>query len=180
MNRKILMTSGVLAVLALGGAGAAFAQRAHGPGPMGGPMGPMGAVMGERFCNAKEPLAPRLVDRISKTVQPTDAQKTEFDALSSALSKAEGDLKAACPTDAERADLTPPGRLNLAEKRMSAALAALRTVKQPFDAFYAKLDDAQRDRIRWAGRGWGEHGPRDHGPMGWWRGGDRGHGPDHR
>jgi hypothetical protein len=165
MNRKILITSGVLAVLALGG-GAAFAQRGHGPGMMG-----PGMMMGDRLCNAKEPLAPRLIDRMSKTLQPTDAQKADFDALASAVTKAEGDLKAACPTDAERADQTPPGRLNLAEKRMSAGLAALRTVKDPFNALYAKLDDKQRDRIRWSGHGWG--GGHEGGPMGWWHGGDR-------
>lgn len=175
ITRKAMMLSGFAALLALGGAGAAFAERPHDGGPMGRGMGP-GPMMGERFCQAKDPLAPRLIDRISRTVQPTDAQKPDFDALSAAITKAEGDLKAACPTDAERADMTPPGRLNLAEKRMSAMLAALRTVKDPFDALYAKLDDKQKDRIRWSGRGFAGLG----GGGGWggWRhqepGGDHG------
>jgi hypothetical protein len=157
MTRKVLILSGVAAILALGGAGAAFAERGHGPmGPGGGMMGP--GMMGPRFCAATEPLAPRILERMERRIQPTDAQKAEFDALKTAAAKAEEQLKAGCPTEAERTDMTPPGRLNLAEKRMSAGLEALRTIKGPFDAFYAKLDDKQRDRIRWAQRGWGERG----------------------
>ncbi|MFO1151752.1 MAG: Spy/CpxP family protein refolding chaperone [Alsobacter sp.] len=156
MTRKVLILSGLAAILAVGGAGLAYAERGH--GPMGGPgmMGP--GMMGPRFCAADEPFAPRILDRMERRIQPTDAQKPEFDALKAAAAKAEQQLKAACPTDAERADMTPPGRLNLAEKRMSAGLEALRTIKGPFDALYAKLDDKQRDRMRWAGRGWGERG----------------------
>jgi hypothetical protein len=153
ITRKALMLSGFAALLALGGAGAAVAQRAHDGRYMG-----RGAMMGERFCQAKEPLAPRLIDRITRRVQPTDAQKADFDALSAAITKAETDLKAACPTEAERADMTPPGRLNLAEKRMSAMLAALRTVKEPFTTLYAKLDDKQKESIRWRGRDFGMMG----------------------
>jgi hypothetical protein len=159
-TRKVLILSGVAAVLAAGGIGAALADRPHG-GPMGGPFGGPGmgpGMMGARFCEAKEPFAPRIMQRMERTLQPTDAQKADFEALKAAASKAEDQLKAGCPTDAERADATPPGRLNLAEKRMSAGLDALRTIKGPFDALYAKLDDKQRDRMRWAQRGWGGMG----------------------
>ena len=167
MTRKVLILSGVAAILAVGGASYAYAERGH--GPMGGPGMMGGGMMGARFCAADEPFAPRILDRMERRIQPTDAQKPEFDALKVAAAKAEQQLKAACPTEAERADMTPPGRLNLAEKRMSAGLEALRTIKAPFDALYAKLDDKQRDRMRWAQRGWGEHG-------GGWRGHDWGDG----
>ena len=159
---KWVMASAAL-VLVVAGSGAALAARGHGQG-MGGPAGMMGpgmmgpGMMGERLCNAKEPLAPRIADRMEKTIQPTETQRADFEALKTAMGKAEGALKAACPTDAERADATPVGRLNLAEKRMSAGLDALRTVKGPFEALYAKLDDAQRDRIRWSQRGAGAMG----------------------
>jgi len=183
-TRKTLIMGGVAAALAVAGFGGAYAQRAEGRGPhsMGGMMGPgmmgpgmMGrGMMAERFCNAKDPLAPRLTSGMEKLLQPTDAQKADFDALKTAVAKAETDLKAACPTEAELADRTPPGRLNLAEKHLSAMLAAIGTVKGPFNALYAKLDDAQRDRIRWAqGRAmsWNDRGPRgergEHGPR--WR-----------
>ncbi len=192
-TRKTLIMGGIAAALAVAGFGGAYAQRAEGRGPhsMGGMMGPgmmgpgmmgpgmMGrGMMAERFCNAKDPLAPRLTNGMEKLLQPTDAQKADFDALKTAVAKAETDLKAACPTEAELADRTPPGRLNLAEKHLSAMLAAIGTVKGPFNALYAKLDDAQRDRIRWAqGRAmsWNDRGPRgergeQHGGPGWrWR-----------
>ncbi len=72
------------------------------------------------------------------------------------MTKAEQTLKASCPTEAERADRAPPARLALAEKRMTAGLEALKTVRGPFDTLYAKLDDKQRDALRWSGRGdWG-------------------------
>ena len=176
-TRKTLIVGGVAAVLAVAGFGAAYAQRAEWRGP-GGPMGPGmmmhegtfgGGMMAARFCAAKDPIAPRISNRIEKVLQPTDAQKADFEALKTALGKAETDLKAACPTEAELADRTPPGRLNLAEKNLTAMVAALGTIKGPFNALYAKLDDAQRDRIRWAeGRAmsWNERGPHGHGDHG--------------
>lgn len=163
-TRKSWVMAGAALALVVAGSGAALAERGHGPGPMReGMMGPgmMGpGMMGPRFCAAKESIAPRIADRMEKTIQPTEAQRADFDALKAAMTKAEGTLKAACPSDAERADATPVGRLNLAEKRMSAGLEALRTVKAPFETLYAKLDDKQRDRIRWSQRGPG-------GPGGW-------------
>lgn len=156
-TRKVLILSAAAAVLAVGGVGAAFAERPHG-GSMGGLLGGGSGMMGGRFCEAKEALAPRIMQRMERTLQPTDAQKADFEALKAAASKAEIQLKAGCPTDAERADATLPGRLNLAEKRMSAGLEALRTIKVPFDALYAKLDEKQRDSMRWVQRGWGGKG----------------------
>ena len=123
-TRKTLIMGGVAAALAVAGFGGAYAQRAEGRGPglmgqgnmgpgmMGqGMMGPgmMGhGMMAERFCSAKEPMAPRITNGIEKLLQPTDAQKADFEALKTAIAKAETDLKAACPTEAELADRTPP------------------------------------------------------------------------
>lgn len=180
-TRKTLLVGGVAAAMAVAGFGAAYAQRAEGRGPHG-PRDPGmemtpgmfgGGMMAARFCAAKEPMAPRITNRIEKVLQPTEAQKADFETLKAALGKAETDLKAACPTEAELADRTPPGRLNLAEKNLTAMTAALGTIKGPFNALYAKLDDAQRDRIRWAeGRamssnGRGPHGHGEHGQR--WR-----------
>jgi hypothetical protein len=188
-TRKFLILSGVAATIAAAGLGVAVAQQrpdGMGPGRMGqggggmmegGMHGMMGGGrmggMAQRFCTTKASFAPFVIERIEKTVQPTDAQKPDFEALKTAITKAEADLKAACPSEAELADRTPPGRLNLAEKHMSAGLAAIGTIKGPFNALYAKLDDAQRDRIRWSERRMGERGGhhRDHhaGSGGWWR-----------
>lgn len=164
ISRKSLLGLGAGAAL-LGGLGLAFAGPGDGPGGHGWMHGKMHGERGQwgqRFCAADEAFAPRIAARLDSTVKPTDAQKPEFDALKAAMEKAEAGLKAACPTQAERDDRTPPGRLALAEKRMSAGLDAIRTVRPAFDAFYAKLDDAQKDRLRWM-RGGGMMGFGMHG-----------------
>lgn len=169
---KTVIVAGIAALVAAGGV--ALAQGPHGdgmmrmgqgmghgmgrdggmgPGMMGGGM--MGGRMGERLCAAKDPMAPMIATRLETRLKPTDAQRADFDALKAAMAKAEQTLKAACPTEAERADRTPPARLAMAEKRMTAGLEALKTVRGPFDTLYAKLDDKQRDNLRWSGGGWG-------------------------
>lgn len=175
---KTVMVAGIAALVAAGGVALAQGRggdgmmRMGGPGMeghgmggpgMGGGMGPgmMGGRMGERLCAAKDPIAPLIATRLETRLKPSDGQRADFDALKSAMAKAEQTLKAACPTEAERSDRTPPARLALAEKRMTAGLEALKTVRGPFDTLYAKLDDKQRDTLRWSGRGdWG--GGRDH------------------
>ncbi|GGH11434.1 hypothetical protein GCM10007036_08480 [Alsobacter metallidurans] len=168
-KRAKWILGGVAAIAAAGALTAAYAQER---GPHGGMMGMgpgMGRMMGERLCTAKEPVAPRIADRIESTVRITDAQKGEFENLRKALADGEAKLKAGCPTDAERADRTPPGRLALAEKGMAAGLDAIRTVRPAADALYAKLDDKQRDRLRWMGPGRREGGGHGH----WWNRGER-------
>ena len=41
---------------------------------------------------------------------------------------------------------------------MAAGLDAIRTVKEPFNALYAKLSDQQRDSLRWMSRDGGGMG----------------------
>jgi hypothetical protein len=120
------------------------------------------------FCKETGPLGGAMVERLEKAIKPTNAQKTEFDALKTALTKAQEGLKTTCPKDGEVADLSPPGRLASMEKHLSAMLEAVKTVRPAADALYAKLDDKQRDALRWAmpfgeGRRGGHHG--DHHPM---------------
>jgi len=131
------------------------ARMGGGPGSMAG----MPMMMGGRVCQSAESFVPRMTARLERSVTLTDAQKPDFEALKAAMTKAEATLKAGCPTEAERNDRTPTGRLALAEKRMTAGLEAIRTVRPVFDAFYAKLDDKQRDQLRWANAG----GPRERG-----------------
>lgn len=193
-DRKVMIAGALAALLAAGGVayaaefrgaegamhrpGAAMAERmdvAHRDGRgdrMGGGMGGgmMGMpMMGGRLCQANESMVPRMAERLERSVTLTDAQKPDFEALKAAMAKAEATLKAACPTDAERNDRTPTGRLAFAEKRMTAGLEAIRTVRPAFDTFYGKLDDKQRDQMRWANRGGMMGGDRGG------RGGDRHH-----
>jgi len=134
------------AALATAGTGVALAQgMGMGMGPGRGGPGPL--------CRSQESFVPRIAARLETTLRPTDGQKADFEALKQALTKAEATLKASCPTEAETANQAPPARLALAEKRMAAGLEALRTVRPAVDTLYAKLDDRQRDALRWMPRG---------------------------
>ena len=167
------------AALATAGTGAALAQ---GMGMGRGGPGPL--------CRSQESFVPRIAARLETTVRPTDGQKADFEALKQALTKAEATLKASCPTEAETANQAPPARLALAEKRMAAGLEALRTVRPAVDTLYAKLDDKQRDALRWMPRGpmfagmmMGGHGEGRGGGLGQGEGrggGDWHGGPRHR
>jgi hypothetical protein len=155
MTKTVWMTGAAIAVAI--GATAALAHDSDGWGrgeraPGHGMMDSFGPhYMGRRFCEAKDSFAPRIMARLETSIRPTDTQKSDFDQLKAAASKAEDIMKAACPSESELADRSPPARLALAEKRMTAALEALKTIQTPFDSLYAKLDDKQRDRLRWMG-----------------------------
>lgn len=163
LSRNTAIALALAATVSAGGYALAQGRMNDGPMGHGGMMmggrhmavGPM--MMGSRLCDAKESVVPRVAARFESTLKLADDQKPAFEALKTAMSKAESDLKAACPTEAELADRTPPARLALAEKRMAAGLDALRTVKEPFNALYAKLTDKQREQLRWMDRGpgWG-------------------------
>lgn len=191
-DRKVILAGALAALLAAGGVAYAAEYRgsegalrniqtvamtdrqdvAHrddrGGRRMGGGQGGMMGMpmMGGRICQSSESIVPRMTTRLERSVTLTDAQKPDFEALKAAMTKAEATLKAACPTEADRNDRTPTGRLALAEKRMTAGLEAIKTVRPAFDTFYAKLDDKQRDQLRWAGAGMsgerGERGGRHH------------------
>src|SRR4051812_8329203 len=122
ISRKSLLGLGA-GVALLGGLGFAVAGPGDGPGGHGWMHAKMHGEKhgergqwGERFCASDKAFAPRIAERLEGTIRPTDAQKPEFDTLKAAIEKAETGMKAACPTQAERDDRTPPGRLALAEK----------------------------------------------------------------
>jgi hypothetical protein len=155
---KKTLIIGTAFVVAAGGAFAAIAQ--PGGGRHGENFGPMGHI-----CEAKDPMGPRLLDRLQRAIKPTDAQKPEFEALKAALASAEASVKATCPADPATVDHTPPGMLAGMEQHLTAMLGAIKTVRPAFDALYAKLDDKQRDALRWSSPfGW-EHHHGDQGHM---------------
>lgn len=123
-------------------------MRDHGMG-WGRGMERGGYMMGHRFCENSDPIAPRMLGRLESTIRPTDAQKPEMDALRTAATKAEAIMRASCPAAGDD-DRSPPARLAQMEKRMTAMAEAIKTVRPAFDALYAKLDDKQRDRMRWS------------------------------
>jgi hypothetical protein len=148
-GKKTLIMGTALVVVA-GGALAAFAQPGGRHGENFGPMG--------HICEAKDPIGPRLLDHLQRAIKPTDAQKPEFEALKAALTSAEASVKASCPADPMTVDHTPPGMLAGMEQHLTAMLGAVKTVRPAFDALYAKLDDKQRDALRWSAPfGWEHH-----------------------
>ena len=106
-----------------------------------------------RVCESTEPLYVKRLMRIEYTVNPKADQVQLFDALKTAAQKAFNARRAGCPTPDEKRDQSPIGRMNIAEKMMTANLEALKIYKPAFAAFYAKLDDAQKDRLRWMNKG---------------------------
>lgn len=78
---------------------------------------------------------------IERKVHPTEAQQASLNNLKDATAQAEDMLKGTCePNEA----LTPPARLAAAERRLSAMLQAVETVKSALDDFYGQLSDEQK------------------------------------
>jgi LTXXQ motif family protein len=153
-NTKFMLAGAAL-VIAGSGALAAYAMPG---GPRHENFGPMGHI-----CEARNPMGPRLIEHLQRTIKPTDAQKPEFEALKAALAKAEADVKATCPADPESVDRSPTGMLASMEQHLNAMLGAVKTVRPAFDALYAKLDDKQRDALRWSSPFMWEHHDHHHG-----------------
>jgi hypothetical protein len=112
-----------------------------------GPYGYGGSVnSGEgrptRAAGSESPRAPALcgnnvsnltdwpIERISDTVQPTDAQRAMLDELRSANEKAINILKDGCPKDLPS---TPTGRVAAMQARLEVMLHAVRAVRQPLE-----------------------------------------------
>lgn len=127
-----------------------------------------------RFCGPEGGrFAERMLERIERATRPTADQKPAFDALKDASNKAAEIIKAACPTETS---VTPPGRLAAAEKRLTAMLEAIRTVRPAMEAYYNALSDEQKARLYLSRRAMGDRDGGWRGPErdGEWRGRERG------
>jgi hypothetical protein len=151
----------VTALLATAGAGAAYAQHEWHHGWEGG-RGPMGGRMLARLCAAQDPITgERFAARLSEHLQVTDTQKPALKDLQEAFAKSMTDAKALC---GEKPDLsTITGRIAFAQKRLSVMAAGLANVQPKLEAFYATLDDKQKDEFNHMGH---RH---HHGWEGGWR-----------
>lgn len=122
-----------------------------GPGMMG--WGGRGGMMAGMCDPRGAGLAEWRMERIQRLIKLTDAQKTALEQLRTASGKAAETIAAACPREFPA---SATARMELMEKRMEAMLAALKTVRPAFDAFYATLDNEQKARIDQGGpRSWG-------------------------
>jgi LTXXQ motif family protein len=84
------------------------------------------------------------IERISKRVEPNEAQRGALDELKTATATALKILKAACPTDLPS---TPTRRLEAMHKRLDAMSKAVRTVRPALQKFYLSLGDEQKARF---------------------------------
>jgi LTXXQ motif family protein len=84
------------------------------------------------------------IAQIKKTVQPTGDQAAALDELSAATAKANGVVKASCPT---ATPLTPVARLDAAQGRLEAMIQAVQIVSGPLEKFYASLTDEQKKKF---------------------------------
>jgi hypothetical protein len=97
------------------------------------------------FCDEHAPGVTDLpIERIAQAVQPTAEQQATLDDLKAASTSAAQGLKANCPT---YQTLTPTGRVEAMEKRLSAMLDAVRTVQPALVKFYDGLSDEQKARF---------------------------------
>jgi len=84
------------------------------------------------------------IERINAVLRPTSAQKDALDRLSAATEKSVRVLQKACPYEVA---LTPVGRLQAMEKRLSAMLEAANQVQPALNEFYASLTSEQKARF---------------------------------
>lgn len=148
-GKKWLLAGSVAALIAAGGAIAVAKTMPHHWG--GGHFGMGGGMFGGPMCSEKATdRAERMGDRLEKLIQPTAAQKADFDALKAALVKAQDEVQATCPKDGEVVDRTPPAMLSNMEAHLTAMLDGVKTVRPAAEKLYASLDDKQKDRLRWA------------------------------
>jgi hypothetical protein len=170
------------ALLSVVGAGAAYAHRdwyrdGH-RGDRFGPMdrmggGPMGGRMLERLCSSKDPITgDRIATRLSDRLNLTDNQKPALKDLQEAFAKSMTDAKSLCDQKPDLSTVT--GRVAFAQKRLSVMAAGLANVQPKLEAFYAALDDKQKERFNHMGPGGHRHEDRWRDRRGW----DGGHGWD--
>ena len=89
-------------------------------------------------------LGPWGADRIEQTLSLDGAQRTKFNDLKTASQRAIQYLNESCP---KNEPVTPTGRLEAMERRLSAMLEAVRTVQPALDDFYGALNDEQKARL---------------------------------
>jgi hypothetical protein len=145
---KIALTLGAIAVA---GAGVAYARH-----EAEGPQSRMA-----RLC-ARPPLTgERIAERLTHRLHLTDAQKPALQDLQQAFAKSMADVHALCDSKPDFATL--PGRIAFAQKRMAAMASGLEAVQPKLEAFYAGLDQTQKETINrmgpmgMGGRGHGHH-----------------------
>jgi hypothetical protein len=112
----------------------------------------LASKMIEGICSGKTAPAGNL-DRLAKRLNLTDAQKAALKDLQDASVASAASAKTAL-CDAKPDLTTAPGRLAFSEKTTQAQLDGLKAIEPKLQAFYASLDDKQKqafDTGGWVG-----------------------------
>jgi LTXXQ motif family protein len=156
MNRKSKFVIAGLGAVALA-AGATFAAAQFGGGWRGHGMRHRGLSFDiATFCG-DDSRVDRMLTRFEEQVKPTEGQKASFDEFKAAAKTAADKVKAACPIESPR---NVPEQFGMAEKRLEAALDAVRTVRPAADKLYANLSDEQKAAMNGMRVGRGRDGDR--------------------
>jgi hypothetical protein len=84
------------------------------------------------------------IEQISRSVQPTDAQRDDLANVKQSFNEAANDLDAHCPTSAPASAL---GRLETMETRLDAAWRSVLSMQVTLANFETKLSDRQKTRF---------------------------------
>lgn len=151
-----LLAAALLVVIPTSGQ-AQEGRQGWGPGMMMGP-GMMGAKGFATLCSPQAAgLAEWQLERIERSVKPSDDQKGKLADLRTASAKAAETIQGACPRELPR---TSAERLAVMEKRLESLLQAVKAVRPAFDEFYNSLGSEQKAKLdgtgprRWGWRFW--------------------------
>jgi hypothetical protein len=107
----------------------------------------------DRMCNLnKQPMdETRGVDRLSRRLNLTDAQKATLKDLVDASAKSQADARTAICADKPNLSTTP-ARMAFGEKVLEQRLEGMKAVQPKLQAFYDSLDDKQKAAFDSGGR----------------------------
>jgi hypothetical protein len=99
----------------------------------------------DRICNlSNQPVdMARGVDRLSRRLNLTDAQKATLKELADASAKSQSDARTAICADKPNLSTTP-ARMAFGEKVLEQRLEGMKAVHPKLQAFYDSLDDKQK------------------------------------
>jgi len=102
------------------------------------------AVNIARPCGGSPTAIDWSIEQISRSVQPTDAQRGDLASVKQSFNEAASDLDAHCPASAPASAL---GRLETIEARLDAAWRAVLSMQVALANFETKLSDRQKNRF---------------------------------
>ena len=104
------------------------------------------------LCNPRAAqLAARSVDQIDRFIATTPPQRVHLEELKAALNKATDLTDGVCPNAIPQSS---QARLAFMARRLGSLHAAVKTVSEVFDTFYASLNEEQKVRLDAGPRRW--------------------------